>query len=81
MSQVASGRLDQLLTERAFWMFATGQRLGDLRRLLTQYGRAAGSTLPIGPYHKGGNYGTDANLPVPTSARGATYAGCTNRSS
>lgn len=77
----AAGRLDVVMSERAFWMFATGQRLGDLRRLIAHYGRTEGSVLPVGAYHKGGTYGTDANLPVPTSARGPTYAGCTDRSS
>ena len=81
MPQTAAGQQDQLFSERAFWMFATGQRLGDLRRLIAHYGRTAGSVLPVGGYHKGGSYGTDANLPVPTSARGPSYAGCTNRES
>jgi hypothetical protein len=81
VANTAAGRVDQVLSQRAFWMFATGQRLGDLRRLIAQYGRAANSVLPVGVYHKGGTYGTDANLPVPTSARGATYGGCTDRGS
>ena len=31
--------VDQLFSERAFWLFATGHRLGDMRRLIRQYGR------------------------------------------
>lgn len=72
--------VDLLFRERAFWLFATGQRLGDLRRLVAHYGRSAGSVFPVGAYPLGGDpYGTDANLPVPSSARGSTYAGCTDR--
>ena len=37
--------IDLLFSERAFWMFATGHRLGDMRRLIRQYGRAAGDGL------------------------------------
>jgi hypothetical protein len=52
-------RVDLLFRERAFWMFATGHRMGDLRRLMRQYGRAESSTWPTGPYKAGVNYGTD----------------------
>ncbi len=47
-------------------VLATGTRLSDLRRLVRQYGRAATSVFPSGPYRKGGVYGTDPNFPVPT---------------
>lgn len=56
---------DLLFSERAFWMFATGHRLGDMRRLVRQYGRAADTVFPTGSYIKGGAYGTDVNIPVP----------------
>lgn len=56
---------DQLFKERAYWLFLTSHRLGDLRRLIRQYGRAANTVFPIGPYFHGGNYGTDVNSPVP----------------
>ncbi|HEX6307514.1 MAG TPA: Ig-like domain-containing protein [Longimicrobiales bacterium] len=72
----ANGRIDLLFRERAFWLFATGHRLGDVRRLLGFYGRSAAAELPVGPHHKSGSYGTDVNLPVPASARGAGYSGC-----
>jgi hypothetical protein len=51
--------------ERAFWFYSTGHRLGDMRRLIRQYGRAADTVFPSGPYFKGGNYGTDVNFPIP----------------
>ena len=55
-----------LFRERAFWTFSRGQRLGDLRRLIRLYGRAAdgSDTFPTGPFFKGGTYGADVNFPV-----------------
>ena len=58
-------RVDLIFRERAFWMFSTGHRLGDMRRLIRQYGRSADTVFPIGPWHKGGNYGSDINIPIP----------------
>lgn len=60
-----AGRVDLLFRERAFWLYTTGHRLGDLRRLIRQYGRTQDTVFPIGPYHKGGAYGADVNFPVP----------------
>ena len=57
--------VDLLFSERAFWMFATGHRLGDMRRLIRQYGRTAEQVFPSGVYLKGGSYGADVNLPMP----------------
>ncbi len=57
---------DMLFAERAFWLFATGHRLGDMRRLIRQYGRPAETVFPTGDYYKGGlTYGTGVNLPLP----------------
>lgn len=61
----AATQQNQLFAERAFWMFGTAHRLGDLRRLITQYGRTANQVFPVGNYFKGDQYGTDVNLPVP----------------
>lgn len=61
----AAAEVDQIFRERAFWMFGTGHRLGDMRRLIRQYQRPAESVFPTGPWHKGGNYGGDVNIPVP----------------
>jgi len=61
----ATSQQNQLFAERAFWMFGTAHRLGDLRRLITQYGRTANQVFPVGDYFKGDQYGTDVNLPVP----------------
>jgi hypothetical protein len=59
---------NQLFSERGHWLFATGHRLGDLRRLVRNYGRAADQVYPIGPYFKGGDYGTNVNLAIPFAA-------------
>jgi hypothetical protein len=50
----ADARVDLLFRERAFWMYMTAHRLGDLRRLVRQYGRAAETVFPTGAYHKQG---------------------------
>jgi hypothetical protein len=55
----------QLFRERAFWQFSRGYRVGDLRRLITQYQIPAADVFPVGIWHKGGNYGSDVNFPVP----------------
>ncbi len=62
----ATDAADLLFSERAFWLYATGHRLGDMRRLIRQYQRPADTVFPIGDYHKGGGrYGEDVNLPIP----------------
>ncbi len=54
-----NARVNLLFRERAFWMYATGHRMGDLRRLLRQYNRTHDSTWPVGAYKAGVNYGTN----------------------
>jgi len=58
-------RVDLLFQERAFWLYNTGKRLGDLRRLIRQYNRVESDVFPTGPYFKGGNYGSDVTFPIP----------------
>jgi hypothetical protein len=60
-----TAREDMLFRERAFWLYGTGHRLGDMRRLIRQYGRAANTVFPTGAWHKGGNYGTDVAFSLP----------------
>jgi hypothetical protein len=60
-----AARVDLLFKERAFWMYTTAHRLGDLRRLVRQYNRTPQSVYPSGPYFKGGVYGNDLVFPVP----------------
>jgi hypothetical protein len=72
--------VDQLFSERAFWLFATGHRLGDLRRLIRQYGRDQADAFPSGGYLKGGSYGTDVNLPLPLEVNNnPNSTGCLDR--
>jgi len=67
--------------EKAFWTFSRGQRFGDLRRLVRQYGRPANQVWPSGPFHKGGSYGPDVNFPVTDNEKtNPKFTGCTDRS-
>src|SRR5437773_507847 len=63
----AGGAKRLLFRERAYWLWLTAHRLGDLRRLIRQYGFAADSVFPSGPYFKSQvpTYGSDVNFPVP----------------
>jgi starch-binding outer membrane protein, SusD/RagB family len=62
----AAARVDLLFRERAFWMFLTAHRQGDLRRLIRQYGRSQASVFPSqGLYRDGGPYGSDVTQPIP----------------
>jgi starch-binding outer membrane protein, SusD/RagB family len=72
--------VDLLFSERAFWMLATGHRLGDMRRLIRQYGRTAETVFPSGTYIKGGSYGGDLNMPIPQEeGNNPNAAGCLDR--
>jgi hypothetical protein len=76
----ATGREDLMFRERAFWLYATGHRLGDLRRLMRQYGRAEDAVFPTGLHFKGDNYGDDVNIPVPFNERNnPNFTGCFDR--
>lgn len=69
-----------LFREKAFWTFGRGQRLADLRRLIRQYKRAQDQVFPTGGYFKGGSFGTDVNLPVPSSEQvNPKFHGCLDR--
>jgi starch-binding outer membrane protein, SusD/RagB family len=68
-------QVNQLFKERAYWLFLTAHRLGDMRRLarpttapatdVAGYGRGNEAVFPTGTYHKSGTYGTDVNSPIP----------------
>ncbi len=69
----ADARVNQFFEERAMWLFGTGHRLGDLRRLVRQYGRAQNTVFPTGTYFRESNtgaqreqgaYGTDVAFPM-----------------
>jgi hypothetical protein len=76
----AEARVDALFSERAFWLYLTGHRLGDLRRLVRQYQRPESSVFPVGSYHKGGEYGSDVNFPVSSDERNnPNFEACLDR--
>jgi starch-binding outer membrane protein, SusD/RagB family len=57
-------REDLHFRERAYWLWLTGHRLGDLRRLMWDYGRDQNEIFPVGTHHRGGDFGTDASFPI-----------------
>ena len=68
----ATAQQNQLFSERAFWLYLTAHRLGDLRRLSRSvanggYGRNSETVWPTGTYtgRGGGVYGPDVNFPIP----------------
>lgn len=75
-----AAQVDQLFRERAFWMYLTSHRLGDMRRLIRQYGRSPEAVFPTGAFHKGGTYGPDVNMPVPdVELNNPNFHGCIDR--
>jgi hypothetical protein len=77
----AAGREDLLFRERAFWLFGRGHRLGDMRRLIRQYGRQPAAVFPTGAFVKGGVYGPDVNFPITQAEENnPSFQGCINRS-
>jgi hypothetical protein len=76
-----SARISLLFREKAFWTFSRGQRLGDLRRLIRQFGRTADNVFPVGPHYKTTAYGTDVNFPIHTDEQNnPKFTACTDRS-
>jgi starch-binding outer membrane protein, SusD/RagB family len=76
----ARGREDLLFRERAYWLYLTAHRLGDMRRLVRQYGRSVGEVYPSGSYFKGGDYGADVVFPVSADERNnPKFQGCIDR--
>jgi len=74
--------VSQFFEERAMWLYLTGHRLGDLRRLIRQYGRTANAVFPTGnlPSPLAGTYGNDVNLPIPFDERNnPKFNGCLDR--
>jgi hypothetical protein len=63
----AQSRQNLLFSERAFDLYLTAHRVGDLRRLIrAPYSRGAETVFPTGQHQwQPGAYGTDVNFPVP----------------
>lgn len=83
-TSAASVRVDLLFSERAKWLFLTGSRLGDYRRLINQFGRTKLDVYPSGFFDRGDpsltTYG-DAYVFTPNMGEidlSPTYGGCTS---
>ncbi len=79
--EVLDARIDLLMKERAFWLFFTGRRQGDLRRLIRNYGRTVEDVYPRGSAHGGlGLYANYVDIPIPNDERFNSYfTGCLGR--
>lgn len=64
-AQQFAARRDLLFRERALWLFNTGHRQGDLRRLVRNYGLPSNTVFPSGPHFRGGTFGNDVAYPIP----------------
>jgi hypothetical protein len=67
-----AARIDLLFRERAYTMWITSHRLGDMRRLSYQYGRNPETVFPTGAFVRGNisrTYGTDVSFPVPVEEK------------
>lgn len=78
-----SARVATHFRERAFWMFSTGHRLGDMRRQIRQYaalGFNESDIYPNGSFIKGGVYGDAIQMPVPfVEENNPNFTGCIDR--
>jgi hypothetical protein len=70
-----------MFRERAFALFASAHRLGDMRRMVRQYSRPANTVYPTGAYHKDGlQLGTDVQFIIPqTEKNNVKFTGCIDR--
>ena len=71
--------IDLLYKERAYWMWLTGHRLGDLRRLVRIYKRDSEAVFPTGTLTSplDGTYGTSTTITVPFAERNnPNFKGC-----
>ncbi|MBK8061485.1 MAG: hypothetical protein IPK33_27345 [Gemmatimonadetes bacterium] len=75
-----AARINVHFREKALWTFSRGQRLGDMRRLIRQYGRSANNVFPTGTHYKGGAFGPDVNLPIiQDEQNNPNFKGCLDR--
>lgn len=63
--------VDFQFRERAFWLWLTGHRHGDLRRMIRQYDRTEDQVFPSGSYFKPQftEYGDRVVFPIPREER------------
>ena len=76
-----STKVNTVFRERAFWLFLTGHRLEDLRRLVRQYHRDQAGVFPsANPTAIGLSYGNNVDFPVSEDEQNnPNFHGCTNR--
>lgn len=79
-----SVRLDVMMRERAMWLYGTGHRAGDMRRLVAEYQRQATDVYPAGfqtYLYVPESYVPTTNLPAPQGevTNNLNYTGCINR--
>lgn len=63
-------RRDLIFREKAFWLFGTGHRYGDMRRMLRQYGMTVNQVFPNGntwQINRAPGYGSDVVFRIPTA--------------
>jgi len=79
-----SARVSLVFSERAKWLFLTGHRQGDLRRLVHAYARPRTTAYPSGNYPGLNGYGNFIDAPIPQSgnyseAPNPLFHGCLSR--
>jgi hypothetical protein len=72
---------DLFFREKALWQFERGYRMGDLRRLVRQYGRTQDKVFPTGPFVRNGTpsgtFGSQVAFPVPNhELNNPNFHGC-----
>ena len=75
-------RVNVMFRERAFWLFLTGHRMEDLRRMVRQYGRNQADVFPlVSPTAIGLSFGSNVDFPVSEDEQNnPNFHGCMNRS-
>jgi starch-binding outer membrane protein, SusD/RagB family len=65
----AAAQRDLVFREKGFWLYGTGHRFGDLRRLMRQYGMTQGQVWPTGTWqiNRVPGYGSDVTFPTPSA--------------
>jgi starch-binding outer membrane protein, SusD/RagB family len=63
-----AARIDMIFYERGMWLYLTGHRLGDLRRLArAPYNRPIESVFPPGQHHMGPDFGRAVAFVIPNN--------------
>jgi len=77
-----SARIAVVMRERAYWLFLTGHRQGDLRRLVRNYRWSQAGVYPTGAYLVGstGFYGREVTAQIPPNEdANPLFHGCFDR--